>query len=44
MQFACRLTAKRFLMLKSGEQESAPAQIHVVLNWFDELKRRVSVH
>jgi len=34
---------QRFLMLKAGEQEQAPTQIHVVLNWFEELKRRVPV-
>jgi hypothetical protein len=27
-------------MLKA-EQESAPAQLNVVLNWFEELTRRV---
>ena len=33
---------QRFLMLKRSEQEaSAPTQINVVLNWFEELKRRV---
>ena len=33
---------QRFLMLKRNEQEaSAPTQINVVLNWFEELKRRV---
>jgi serine/threonine-protein kinase len=33
---------QRFLMLKSAETgESAPTQINVVLNWFEELKRRV---
>jgi Tol biopolymer transport system component len=33
---------QRFLMLKSTEQEqTAPTQINVVLNWFEELKRRV---
>jgi hypothetical protein len=33
---------RRFLMLKPTEQEAtAPAQINVVLNWFEELKRRV---
>jgi eukaryotic-like serine/threonine-protein kinase len=31
---------QRFLMLKGGEQEAAPTQINVVLNWFEELKRR----
>jgi hypothetical protein len=29
-------------MLKPSEQEApAPTQINVVLNWFEELKRRV---
>ncbi len=33
---------QRFLMLKSAEpSEAAPTQINVVLNWFEELKRRV---
>ncbi|MCU1317081.1 MAG: hypothetical protein JWN63_2403 [Candidatus Acidoferrum typicum] len=33
---------QRFLMLKPNEQEaSAPTQINVALNWFEELKRRV---
>jgi Tol biopolymer transport system component len=33
---------QRFLMLKSiGSTEAAPTQINVVLNWFEELKRRV---
>jgi len=33
---------QRFLMLKSDEQDaSAPTQINVVLNWFEELKQRV---
>jgi Tol biopolymer transport system component len=33
---------QRFLMLKASEQaQSAPTQINVVLNWFEELKRRV---
>jgi hypothetical protein len=30
-----------FLMLKPSEQADAPTQINVVLNWFEELKRRV---
>ncbi len=35
---------QRFLMLKPVEQaQSAPTQINVVLNWFEELKRRVPV-
>jgi len=34
---------QRFLMLKPVEQEqAAPTQINVVLNWFEELKRRMS--
>jgi serine/threonine-protein kinase len=33
---------QRFLMLKPSEtQEAAPTQINVVLNWFEELKRKV---
>jgi len=33
---------QRFLMLKPSEQaQGAPTQINVVLNWFEELKRRV---
>jgi Tol biopolymer transport system component len=33
---------QRFLMLKSSEQEqTAPTQINVVLNWFEELKQKV---
>jgi len=32
---------QRFLMVKPGEQEQPPTQINVVLNWFEELKRRV---
>jgi serine/threonine-protein kinase len=32
---------QRFLMLKSAEAGEAPTQINVVLNWFEELKRRV---
>jgi eukaryotic-like serine/threonine-protein kinase len=32
---------QRFLMVKASEQEQAVTQINVVLNWFEELKRRV---
>ena len=32
---------QRFLMIKANEQDQAVSQIHVVLNWFEELKRRV---
>jgi len=33
---------QRFLMLKPSEQaQAARTQINVVLNWFEELKRRV---
>jgi eukaryotic-like serine/threonine-protein kinase len=35
---------QRFLMLKPVEQgQTAPAQISLVLNWFEELKRKVPV-
>jgi len=32
---------QRFVMVKPSEQESAATQINVVLNWFEDLKRRV---
>ena len=32
---------RRFLMVKTIGQEAAPAQINVVLNWTEELTRRV---
>ncbi len=32
---------RRFLMLKESEQVAAATHINVVLNWFEELKRRV---
>ncbi len=32
---------QRFLMIKAPEQETVLTQINVVLNWFEELKRRV---
>ena len=35
---------QRFLMLKPVDSQTpAPTQINVVLNWFEELKRRVPV-
>jgi Tol biopolymer transport system component len=32
---------QRFLMVKQGEQATSAAQLNVVQNWFEELKRRV---
>ncbi len=32
---------KRFLIVKPSEKEQTPAQIRIVLNWFEELKRLV---
>ena len=32
---------QRFLMVKETGQGTSPTQINVVLNWFEELKRRV---
>ena len=32
---------QRFLMLKRSEEAQAPAEINVVLNWFEELKQKV---
>ena len=35
---------QRFLMLKGGEQAQAGStQIHLVLNWFEELKHKAPV-
>ena len=34
---------QRFVMIQEGGSDSAPAQINFVLNWFEELKRRVPV-
>ena len=34
---------QRFLMVKEGGSEPPPSQINVVINWFEELKRRVPV-
>ncbi|MGH9787581.1 MAG: hypothetical protein ACRD4U_02610 [Candidatus Acidiferrales bacterium] len=31
---------QRFLMIKAIETDSAPAQINLILNWSEELKRR----
>jgi hypothetical protein len=31
---------QRFIMVKSSEQAQSATQINVVLNWFEELKRR----
>ncbi len=30
-------------MIKRGEPRSAPVQVHVALNWREELKRRAPV-
>jgi Tol biopolymer transport system component len=32
---------QRFLMLRAAEQSQAPAEINVVLNWFEEMKQKV---
>ena len=34
---------QRFLMFKAPEETTAPTQINVVLNWFEDLKQRVPV-
>jgi hypothetical protein len=30
------------LIVQEADEESAPRQLHLILNWFEELKRRVS--
>ncbi|MCZ6751989.1 MAG: hypothetical protein O7E51_09200 [Acidobacteria bacterium] len=32
---------QRFVMIQEGGSDSAPTQINVVLNWFEELKQQV---
>jgi hypothetical protein len=39
--FDVSLDGQRFLMVKAAEQVTSAAQINVVLNWSEELKRRV---
>ena len=34
---------QRFLMIKAGDENAATPQIHIILNWFEELKERVPV-
>jgi hypothetical protein len=35
------LDGQRLLIVQEAEEESAPRQIHIVLNWIEELRRRV---
>ena len=39
MSYAVDPKAGRFLMIRTGENTTNPAQVHVVVNWFDELRR-----
>ena len=32
---------QRFIMIKPGDAELTPRSVHIVENWFEELKRRV---
>jgi hypothetical protein len=32
---------KRFLMIRRDPSESGPPRVNVVLNWFEDVKRRV---
>ena len=34
---------ERFLFLQASEEKQASPQLHVVLNWFEELQRRVPI-
>jgi Tol biopolymer transport system component len=36
------LDGQRLLIVQEADEESAPRQLHLILNWFEELKRRVS--
>jgi hypothetical protein len=35
------LDGQGFVMIQVRERESAPAQLNVVINWFEDLKHRV---
>lgn len=35
---------RRFLMLKPAVTVAEPTELHVILNWFDDLRRRVPLH
>ena len=35
---------QRFVMIKASEEELEAQSIHIVLNWFEELKRKAPVH
>jgi len=39
--YAVALDSRRFLMLKGSGEQSAAGQVQVVMEWFEELKRRV---
>jgi hypothetical protein len=39
-KYAIAPDGQRFLMLKNSETELAPAQLNVVLNWSEELRRQ----
>ena len=34
---------RRFLMMQSAQADTGPPQLHVVMDWFEELKRRAPV-
>ena len=38
-QYDVATDGQRFLMLRPSEAESAPAQLNIVLNWFEELHK-----
>ena len=40
-EYDISLDGQRFLMIKEGSSNDAPRELHVVLNWFEELKRLV---
>jgi len=34
---------QRFLVVRPAREEAGPSQLHVVVNWFDELQQKVAV-
>jgi len=39
--FAITPDGRGFILIRESEAESGPKEMHVVVNWFEELKRRV---
>ncbi len=41
--FAITPDGRGFILIRESESQSGPREMHIVLNWFEELKQRVPV-